>query len=170
MSTQRLRIGTLARRVGVGIDTVRYYEKRGLLRPTGRSASSYRLYDEGSVVRLRFIRRARELGFSLDRIGELLELWSRRGVACDEARHEAELHLSEVERRISSLERVRDSLQELVAACTSHREDDGCPLLAALACEEHDGASSAAIAGTDSTRIRIRKPTRERPRRRGGAG
>ncbi len=138
MERMSLRIGALARRAGVGVDTIRYYERRGLLRPAGRTPSRYRLYGPEAVARLRFIRRGRALGFSLDQIGELLALQVRHDAPCDEARRQAELRLADVEVRIRGLERVRTSLRELVDACAKRAETEECPILSALTGEEGD--------------------------------
>lgn len=131
-----MHIGALARRAGVGVDTIRYYERRGLLRPVARTPSRYRLYGPDAVARLRFIRRGRALGFSLDQIGELLALQVRHDAPCDEARRQAELRLADVDLRIRRLERIRSSLRKLVDACARRAETEECPILSALAGEE----------------------------------
>ncbi|HMA12080.1 MAG TPA: MerR family transcriptional regulator [Steroidobacteraceae bacterium] len=131
---QTIGIGTLARRAGVGIDTVRYYERSGLLSPSARLASGYRRYSDAEVSRLRFIRRAQALGFSLKEIGELLALSSRRDVA--RVKRSAMARLADVENRIAELERVRDGLARLIKSCPGHGRTADCPILRALSEEE----------------------------------
>lgn len=127
-------IGELARRAGVRIDTVRYYERNRLLAPSTRLASGYRRYGELEVTRLRFIRRAKALGFSLEEIRELLALSSRRDVA--QVKRKAQAKVADVEARIAELERVRDGLRELTEACPGHGRAADCPILQALGYEE----------------------------------
>jgi len=128
MST--LSIGQLAKRAGIAIDTVRYYERDGLLSPSGRLPSGYRRYGEPELKRLRFIRRAKALGFSLADIRALLSLSSGRNVA--KVKRAAEVKLADVEVRIRELERVRDGLHALIAACPGEGDPAHCPILAAL--------------------------------------
>ena len=104
---QTIGIGTLARRAGVGIDTVRYYERSGLLAPNTRLASGYRRYSDAEVSRLRFIRRAQALGFSLKEIGDLLAVSSKRDVAS--VKRSAMAKLADVENRIAELERIEEA-------------------------------------------------------------
>ena len=123
-------IGQLAARAGVSIDTVRYYERSGLLAPQTRLDSGYRRYSELQVSRLRFIRRAQELGFSLKDIRELLSLSKQRDVA--RVKRAAERKLAEVEARLAALTRVRDGLATLVDTCPGHGRAADCPILKAL--------------------------------------
>ena len=111
-------IGTLAKRAGVSIDTVRYYEKSGLLAPESRLASGYRRYSDEQVSRLRFIRRAQELGFTLKDIRELLGISKQKDVA--KVKRAAEKKLADVEARLVALTRMRDGLATLVATCPGH--------------------------------------------------
>lgn len=129
---QSFTIGEVARQAQVGIDTVRYYERNRLLPEAPRRLSGYREYDRGDVKRLRFIRRAKDLGFTLAEIRELLALSvdRERGVRGVKAR--AETRLAEVERRIRELQHVRRGLKRLIAACPGHGPLDRCPILAAL--------------------------------------
>ena len=126
-------IGELARRSGVPIDTVRHYERIGLLQPAARLASGYRRYGEAEQKRLRFIRRAKALGFTLDEIEGLLSLSASRNVG--QVRRAASERLADVERRIAALARMRDSLRQLVAACPGHGRAEDCPILNALSRE-----------------------------------
>ena len=123
-------IGTLAKRAGVRIDTVRYYERNGLLSPKTRLASGYRRYGAVEVSRLRFIRRAQSLGFTLREVRELLDLSKRRDVA--RVKRAAQEKLADVEQRMADLARVRDGLLTLVAACPGHGRAASCPILKAL--------------------------------------
>jgi MerR family copper efflux transcriptional regulator len=127
-------IGTLAKRAGVRIDTVRYYERSGLLAPKTRLASGYRRYGEVELSRLRFIRRAQALGFTLEEVRELLALSKRRDVS--RVKRAAEGKLAAVEQKIAALERVRNGLLNLVAACPGHGRAENCPILKALGGEE----------------------------------
>jgi len=123
-------IGQLAKRSGVPIDTVRHYERIGLLKPAARLASGYRRYGDAEQKRLRFIRSAKALGFTLDEIQELLALGAGRNV--QSVRKAAALRLEDVERRIAELVRMRDSLRQLIAACPGHGRAEACPILNAL--------------------------------------
>ena len=126
-----LGIGQLARRAGVAIDTVRYYERNDLLSPAGRLASGY---GEAELKRLRFIRRAKALGFTLADIRGLLTLSDERSVA--RIKQAAEVKLADVDRRIEELERIREGLRTLVKACPGHGRAESCPILNALNAED----------------------------------
>ena len=123
-------IGQLAKRAGVAIDTVRYYERNAMLTPAGRLESGYRRYGETELKRLRFIRRAKVLGFTLADIRELLSLSDERNVA--KVKLAAKAKLAEVEQRLAELERIRNGLRSLVAACPGHGRAEACPILNAL--------------------------------------
>ena len=124
-------IGKLAQESGVPIETVRHYKNIGLLSPAWRLASGYRQYGEAERKRLRFIRRAKTLGFTLDEIKALLELSAGNNV--DRIRRAAISRLADVERRIEELGRVRDSLRALIKSCPGHGRAEECPILNALA-------------------------------------
>jgi len=132
MST--LSIGQIAEQAGVAIDTVRYYERNGLLAPAGRLASGYRRYGANELQRLRFIRRAKGLGFTLDDIRALLALSDERDVA--EVKRAAQRKLDDIDHRIAELQRVRAGLNNLIAACPGHGRAEACPILNALSNEE----------------------------------
>jgi DNA-binding transcriptional MerR regulator len=125
-----LGIGQLAKRGGVGIDTVRYYERNGLLAPRSRLASGYRRYGDIELARLRFIRRAQGLGFTLKEIKQLLALSAQRDVG--RVKRSAQAKLIDVESRIAALVRVRDGLVTLIEACPGHGRAADCPILRAL--------------------------------------
>ena len=129
-----LGIGQLAKRAGVAIDTVRYYERNQLLSPAGRLASGYRRYGETELMRLRFIRRAKALGFTLEDIRGLLSLSDERNVA--KVKRAAEAKLTDIEQRIAELQRIRKGLRTLIAACPGHGRADACTILNALTQEE----------------------------------
>jgi DNA-binding transcriptional MerR regulator len=131
---EALGIGQLAKRGGVGIDTVRYYERNGLLTPHTRLASGYRRYSELELARLRFIRRAQVLGFTLKEIKELLALSAQRDVG--RVKRSAQAKLKDVKSRIAALERVRDGLATLIDACPGHGRAADCPILRTLNDEE----------------------------------
>lgn len=128
-----MKIGELARRTDVGIDTVRYYEREGLLPKAVRLASGYRDYEAQDVRRLRFIRRAKALGFTLPEIRDLLDLSSRREDDMAAMKVAAVEKIADVESRIAELERVRAGLVDLVASCPGHGALHACPILNALA-------------------------------------
>jgi MerR family copper efflux transcriptional regulator len=130
---QTMTIGRLAKAAGVNIDTIRYYERNGLLPRAQRRESGYREYAAADVDRLSFIRRAKELGFSLDDIAELLALSTDRDNDMHGVKRKAEETLEEVERKVRELQRVRRGLKKLIAACPGHGELATCPIIAALA-------------------------------------
>lgn len=114
-----LTIGRLGELTGVNVETVRYYEKIGLLPPPSRSSSGYRQYDDGHVRRLHFIRRGRDLGFSIEDIRALLRLAEHPDQQCCDADQLATQHLAAVEQRIADLSSLRDELQRIVS-CGGH--------------------------------------------------
>jgi len=127
-------IGQLAKRAGVAIDTVRYYERNQLLAPADRLASGYRRYGEAELKRLRFIRRAKALGFMLEDIRGLLSLSDERNVA--KVKRAAETKLTDIEQRIAELQSIGKGLRTLIAACPGHGRAGACPILNALAQED----------------------------------
>jgi MerR family mercuric resistance operon transcriptional regulator len=130
-----LTTGRLARRAGVGIDTVRFYERRGLLPAPARTPAGYRVYGTPAVERIRFIRRAKSLGFSLDEIATLLDLQDKGGRK-SAVKALARRKIGEIETRIDDLSRMRDVLRTLEADCTGRGKIAGCPIIDALAGEE----------------------------------
>jgi MerR family copper efflux transcriptional regulator len=135
-TAQHITTGTAARRAGVGIDTIRYYEREGLLPEPQRRASGYRDYGPDVVERLRFIRRAKDLGFTLEDIRELLALSTDRKRGVKTVKQRAEARLSEVEQRIRELQRMRRGLKQLIEACPGHGSLEYCPILRALGGED----------------------------------
>lgn len=126
-----LKTGELARSAGVGVETVRFYEREGLLPEPPRRPSGYRMYPPGAVSRLRFIRRARELGFSLREIDQLLTTSGASGPRCERVQEQLATKIADVEGRIADLRRVRDALLALADDCEGH-DESGCPFLEAL--------------------------------------
>jgi MerR family mercuric resistance operon transcriptional regulator len=116
---------------------LRYYERRGLLDAPPRTPAGYREYPSSAVGVLRFVKRAQQLGFSLGEIDELLHLAGGGPDNCDSARVLAETHLVELDRKIADLNRMRDSLKELVSTCARPLVDRSCPLLQAI--QDPDG-------------------------------
>ncbi len=127
-----LSIGQVARRSGVGVETVRYYEREGLLEEPPRRASGYRQYSEEVVKRLHFIKRAQKLGFSLKEITELLLLRVDTQNACEDVRQRADAKIAEVERKLIELQRMRQALIQVASLCTGKGPDSRCPVLDAL--------------------------------------
>ncbi len=131
-----MKIGEVAKAAGIGIDAVRFYEREGLIRPPARRPSGYREYTPDVVVSLRFIRRAKELGFSLKEISELLRLEASEDATPSDVRGRAEAKLEDLEERIRSLQRMRRALRKLVESCPGKGPLSDCSILRALAPEE----------------------------------
>lgn len=127
-----MRTKELAGRAGVNTETLRYYERRGLLTEPPRTAGGYRDYPPTAVQSLRFIKRAQELGFTLDEVEELLHLDSGGPDSCDTARALAEHRRADLERRIRDLQRMHDSLADLITTCDLPRASRTCALLEAI--------------------------------------
>lgn len=127
-----MKIGELARRTGIPIDTVRYYERNGLLPPPARRASGYREYDEADIPRLRFVLRAKQLGFTLVEIRELLDLSDEHVGDVGNLKAAAAAKLDEIEGRIGQLTRIRDALRSMIHACPGRGPVSACPIRSAL--------------------------------------
>ena len=123
-------IGALAKAAGMGVETIRYYQRRGLVEEPEKPYGSIRHYDDETLARLHFIRTAQWLGFSLDEVGGLLKL--QDGTHCDEARVLGEQKLAKVREKISSLRRIERTLEGLVQACCTEQGDVKCPLITSL--------------------------------------
>lgn len=134
-----MNIGQAAKTSGLSAKMIRYYESIGLLAPAGRGANGYRHYQAQDLHRLAFIKRARDLGFSLEEIARLLTLWQDRQRASADVKALAAAHIEELNRKIVELSGLRDSLQELVNHCQGDDRPD-CPILRDL----ESGASSSA--------------------------
>ncbi len=127
-----LTIGALAAAAGVGRETVRFYERKGLIPDPPRSPAGYRRYPEDTVQRLRFIRRAQELGFTLREITELLEFRVDEVSACSTVEVRAREKLKQVEAKISDLRRISSALHRLVEKCQAREPTSDCPILEEL--------------------------------------
>ncbi|MBL8672190.1 MAG: helix-turn-helix domain-containing protein [Alphaproteobacteria bacterium] len=125
-------IGVLSGLSGVGVETIRYYEREGLMPPPARSASGYRMYGPDDRSRLVFVRRARELGFTLDQVRRLLDLADERAGSCQQAQGVAAAQLREIRRKLADLRRMERALNGAVAACSGGTMPR-CPLIEALA-------------------------------------
>lgn len=125
-------IGRLAREAGVKTATVRYYERRGLIPKPPRAASGYRLYPPEAARRIRFVRHARQLGFTLGEISDLLALRVAPGTSCLEIKRRAQRKAADIEGRLRSLERMRDVLTMLAASCRGRGPASECPILEAM--------------------------------------
>ena len=132
---ERLTIGRLAKAADIGVETIRFYEREGLLPEPERTASGYRQYAPDTVDRLDFIRRAKALGFSLGEIRELLGLARADGDRAG-VKALAEHKLAEIERRIEELRRMRAALADLTRQCSGHGPIEGCPIIEALTHED----------------------------------
>jgi len=129
---EQLTIGELAKRAQVNRETVRYYERRRLLPRASRSMSGYRVFSDDALRRLRFIRHAKVLGFSLNEIRELLTLRVNSIDTCDRVRERAEVKIADIERKTQALQHMRDALSELVTACSRRGKTNDCPILDSL--------------------------------------
>ncbi len=132
MGAPNFPIGVLSRQSGVNIETIRYYERVGLMPAPPRSKGRQRIYDLQHLRQLTFIRRGRELGFSIDQIRMLLGLLGPHELTCAEVKGLAECHIFEVRRKIRDLRRLERLLSGLAAQCHGRRVPD-CPILEALA-------------------------------------
>src|SRR5690606_3024768 len=131
-----LTIGKLANAAGVGVETLRFYEREGLLPKPPRKRSGYRQYPPDAVARVRFIRRAKELGFTLKEIQELLELRIDPDKSCADVRALARAKIVDVEEKMADLVRIKAALENLARACRGKGPTSECPILEAIAKEE----------------------------------
>jgi MerR family mercuric resistance operon transcriptional regulator len=129
---KNLTIGQLAKEAQVNVETVRYYERRGLLPEPPRRESGYRLYFPNDVARLRFIKHAKELGFSLREILELLALRVDANTTCGDVKKRAEAKIADIEEKIQALQEIKQALTTLAALCSGSGPTSECPILEAL--------------------------------------
>lgn len=127
---ENLTIGVFARAAGVNVETIRFYQRKGLLPEPARPYGGIRRYGEADVARVRFVKSAQRLGFSLDEIAELLRL--EDGTHCEEASRMAEHKLKDVREKLADLARMEAALAEIVQACHSRKGNFSCPLVASL--------------------------------------
>ena len=134
-------IGIAARRAGISARMVRHYESLGLITGVARTDSGYRQYTEADVHALHFIRRSRDLGFSMEEIAELLGLWHNRSRASSQVKRIAQQHIDDLSERIASMQAMQRSLQTLVSCCKGNDRPD-CPILDDLAAGNGERSSS----------------------------
>jgi len=124
-----MKIGKVAKLSDVGVETIRYYEREGLLAEPQRRPSGYRQYDESVVARLQFIRRTKELGFTLAEIKDFLSLWFDANTRCEHIRQRAEKKITDIEEKIRTLQKMKRSLKKVIGECESKNSVDDCPLM-----------------------------------------
>jgi MerR family transcriptional regulator, copper efflux regulator len=129
---ESMTIGKVARLGGVGVETVRFYEKKGLIDKPPRRVSGYRQYPKETVQQLRFIRRAKELGFTLKEIKELLALRLDSEKTCADIRHRTEAKIGDITEKIRMLERMNTALKKLTLSCSGRGPVSECPILEAM--------------------------------------
>lgn len=127
-----MKIGAVATRADVNIQTVRYYERRGLLAKPPRTESNYRLYSEDSVRRVRFVKRAQQLGFTLKEIKDLLALRLKPTSRSSAVKERATTKIADIEEKVRTLQRMKRALTKLTAACDGCGSTSECPILEAL--------------------------------------
>lgn len=130
--SENLRIGSFARAAEVNVETIRFYQRKGLLVKPDRSYGSIRRYGKADVARVKFVKAAQRLGFSLDEIGQLLKL--EDGSHCSDVAELAALRLADVRARLADLTRMEAALSILVSECKTHQGSVSCPLIASLYC------------------------------------
>src|SRR2546425_7922641 len=127
-----MKISELAAKAGVGVETVRFYERKGLVKRPQRARSGFRDYGDEAEQRIRFIRGAQQLGFSLDEIEELLALRLDPRRSCSEVRAHAETKISDIDRKLATLKKMRGVLVDLTLRCPGEGPTSECPILAAI--------------------------------------
>jgi len=132
----QMTIGKVAQRAGVGVETVRFYERKGLIERPRRRNSGFRQYPPDAVRRIRFIKRAQDLGFTLTEIAELLDLRLEPGCTCGDIKNRAEQKAKDIDRKVRDLRRMKRSLNELITACDGNGDVNGCPILNSLGAED----------------------------------
>ena len=145
IQTTTLSIGEVAAAANVNVETIRFYERRGLVPEPPRRASGYRAYPLDAVTRVRFIQRAQVLGFTLAEIGELLELRVDEETTCDQVRQQVEDKLVEVESKLQMLREMQSALAAMAASCDQGGPDGECPVLATLLEQESQTGHPATI-------------------------
>ena len=141
----RLTVGEVAKRAAVHIETLRYYERQGLVARPPRRRSNYRLYPEETVQRIQFIKRAQQLGFSLKEIRELLALRATPQIQCADVRERALAKIREIEHKVRTLQAMHTALTRLVAACAGQGHIADCPILESLNTDEHASTDQEAL-------------------------
>ena len=129
---QRLTIGAVANQTGLTTETIRYYEREGLIPPPSRADNGYRNYSADTIQRLKFIKRAKSLGFSLNETTELLAISEDNAATAAEFRHGAKLKRQAIAEKIADLKRMHNALTKLIEACPGEGDKNDCPILNAL--------------------------------------
>jgi Hg(II)-responsive transcriptional regulator len=129
-----LTIGQVACQAGIGIETVRFYEREGLLAEPPRKESGYRQYAADAIDRLRFIKRAKQLGFSLKEIADLLTMRVEPGTTCAEVKKRAEAKIADIEQKIQSLRHMKQALAKVTKQCRGRGPLSDCPILEVFDC------------------------------------
>jgi MerR family mercuric resistance operon transcriptional regulator len=132
IAVDTLSVSQLARQAGVNVQTIRYYERQGLLPPPPRSAGGYRVFPPQSASRVRFIKHAQSLGFTLKEVKELLDLRLDPATTCAEVRSKARNKIADFDQKIASLGRMKAALARLSAACSGRGTSEQCPILQSL--------------------------------------
>jgi MerR family mercuric resistance operon transcriptional regulator len=133
-----LKIGQIAERAEIGIETIRFYERKGLLEKPSRSKSGYRLYPPQAIVRIRFIQRAKELGFSLKEISRLLSLRVDPDTTCGMVKSHATAKITDIERKIETLQHMKHALVNLAKSCRGAGPTSQCPILDFLETQKNE--------------------------------
>jgi Hg(II)-responsive transcriptional regulator len=136
------KVGMVAKRAAVNLQTIHFYERKGLLPKPPRTASNYRMYSGDAVRRVRFIKRAQGLGFALRDIKELLSLRATPGTRCADVRQRAMAKLREIDEKIGTLQAMRKALTKLIGECAGSRPITACPILEALDSEDRKSVES----------------------------
>ena len=124
-----MRIGQVAQRAGVNVETIRFYERKGLITQPPRNTEGYRQYPDQTIARIRFIKRAKELGFSLTEIAEFLSLQANPRATCTDVKQRAEAKVSTIQDRIKDLQKMKRSLEQLAASCKGSGPIVDCPII-----------------------------------------
>lgn len=128
-----LLIGEIAKEADISIQALRYYEKRNIIKPKGRSVAGYRLYDKDTVKTVGFIKHAQELGFPLKEIKELLELRSSSGnIQCQKVRKRAKNRLEDIQEKLKFLKRTEKILKKIIKDCEENKESSNCPIIESM--------------------------------------
>jgi len=133
-----LKVGEVAKQTGVNLQTVHYYERRGLLPRPPRTVSNYRVYPVEAVLRVRFIKRAQELGFTLKEIKELLALRAAPRTRCADVRNRAEAKVHDIDGKVRTLQAMRKALTKLIRECSGSGSVSQCPILGAMDPEDRE--------------------------------
>ena len=127
-----LQIGEVANEAGVNIQTVRYYEKRGILKPAKRITAGFRLYSPDTIQTLNFIKHSKDLGFTLEEIGELLNLRATTASRCQKVRKKAKTKLEDIREKLRVLKQMEKNLKSLIQKCEKQETDTNCPIIEGL--------------------------------------